>query len=356
MQARDLTLPESFFDGVNVILSGPDSSPHVKLSRLGLECRNDSESFSSVRATSGVSSGQWYFEVTLLTGGVMQIGLATKHCTFHAQEGRGVGDDSNSVAFDGCRRRLFHRDETVSYGGDGSSSVWAPGDIVGVLVDIDGNRLVYSLNGKPLGDAMQALGEMLDLRTLAAEAEGGLFPAASLMTYQHCVFNFGVKEFEYPPMEPFSVMNDKTTLDQAHTKLKARLVQHVDPIMLMGGGGLSTGKRSTASGKGGAGKEASAAAPATLPAAAKEANALCEICCTNEINCVLCPCNHQLCDLCALRVEICPVCRHSIDLRAPLNSVEKLQADGATAAPAASSAATEADGAEPNAIEMQPLR
>lgn len=47
-----------------------------------LQARCDASSFESVRCTFQVDSGVWYYEVTIVTAGVMQIGWATKDSSF----------------------------------------------------------------------------------------------------------------------------------------------------------------------------------------------------------------------------------------------------------------------------------
>lgn len=49
---------------------------------LSLQARCDASSFESVRCTFCVDSGVWYYEVTVITSGVMQIGWATKDSKF----------------------------------------------------------------------------------------------------------------------------------------------------------------------------------------------------------------------------------------------------------------------------------
>jgi len=46
------------------------------------QARCDASSFESVRCTFCVDSGVWYYEVTVITSGVMQIGWATKDSKF----------------------------------------------------------------------------------------------------------------------------------------------------------------------------------------------------------------------------------------------------------------------------------
>lgn len=55
--------------------------------------------FSSVRANTAVFTGRYYYEVKLLTSGLMQIGWCTLATPFMHQNG--VGDDDTSFAFDG---------------------------------------------------------------------------------------------------------------------------------------------------------------------------------------------------------------------------------------------------------------
>lgn len=56
-----------------------------------------------------VHLGATYYEVKMHTKGISQIGWATKDVSFSPEEGSGVGDDGQSFAFDGSRRRLWHQ-------------------------------------------------------------------------------------------------------------------------------------------------------------------------------------------------------------------------------------------------------
>jgi hypothetical protein len=46
------------------------------------QARCDASSFESVRCTFQAHAGVWYYEVTIITAGVMQIGWATKDSKF----------------------------------------------------------------------------------------------------------------------------------------------------------------------------------------------------------------------------------------------------------------------------------
>ena len=70
------------YENTNVRLNDDDISENLKLASNGLEARNDRLSFESVRSTYQVDHGVWFYEVTLLTNGIMQIGFATKSASF----------------------------------------------------------------------------------------------------------------------------------------------------------------------------------------------------------------------------------------------------------------------------------
>ena len=63
-------------------MNDKDASEYLKIASNGLEARNDTLSFESVRCTFQCDSDCWYYEVTVLTKGVMQIGFATKSSKF----------------------------------------------------------------------------------------------------------------------------------------------------------------------------------------------------------------------------------------------------------------------------------
>lgn len=68
------------------------------LSFCSPQARCDASSFESVRCTFCVDSGVWYYEVTVITSGVMQIGWATKDSKFL----------NHVLIFSICTVQLFH--------------------------------------------------------------------------------------------------------------------------------------------------------------------------------------------------------------------------------------------------------
>lgn len=97
-----------------------------------------------------------YYEITLVTGGLAQIGWASlsgDNGTFEPnnETGDGVGDDGNSFAVDGSRGLKFHDGQEWPF-----SIEWKAGDRLGCLLENDASdetKLSFSLNGKDLGVA-----------------------------------------------------------------------------------------------------------------------------------------------------------------------------------------------------------
>lgn len=249
---------------INVMLNCKDVSEYLKISADGLEARCDASSFESVRSTFQVDSGIWYYEVMIITAGVMQIGWATKDSSFLNHEGYGIGDDEFSIGYDGCRQRIWYDAHSKPH----SHSCWRPGDILGLLLDVVNQQLVFSLNGNPLPPECD----------LFSCARRGFFAAASFMSYQQCEFNFGAKPFVYPPKDiDFKCFNDYGELTVEQKKILPRYHKLAEL------GNVQVEEDS------------------------------CTLCFDNKANAVLKPCNHQgFCSTCTLQLENCPICRQLI--------------------------------------------
>ncbi|KAA0202559.1 hypothetical protein HAZT_HAZT008824, partial [Hyalella azteca] len=259
---------------LNAMLNANDVSEYLKISPDGLQARCDAASFESVRCTHPVYSGAWYYEVTLVTGGVMQIGWATKDSKFLNQEGYGIGDDEFSVAYDGCRKLIWHRAVSASH----SHRCWRPGDVLGSLLDLNQRQLIFYLNGLPLLTPITEI--------FAATQLSGFFAAASFMSFQQCEFNFGRRPFAFPPPGVnFMSFNDHASLTDVERRILPRHLKL-----------------------------------AQLRAISVDEGA-CSICCDKLAQVVLRPCGHRgFCEECSYVLERCPLCRANIELRDLSNS------------------------------------
>lgn len=149
-----------------------------------------------------VSSGKWYYEVTLHTAGCVQIGWAD--CAFEggADAGQGVGDDIHSWAYDGWRTYLWH-EISAEWG-----AKWKPGDVVGCALDMDNQIMSFFLNGYGKEVNMgEAFRELDALNGIA----GGLYPCASFNRSEKIQFNFGLSEFKHTIPEGYHPFHDRIT-------------------------------------------------------------------------------------------------------------------------------------------------
>ncbi|CAJ0574282.1 unnamed protein product, partial [Mesorhabditis spiculigera] len=256
---------------INAMLNHEDVSEYLKISPNGLEARCDVSSFESVRCTFEVTEGIWYYEAQVLTPGVMQIGFATKKSRFLNHEGYGIGDDENSVAYDGCRQLLWHNANSSRH----DHSAWKPGDIVGCLLNVPKEQIIFYLNGKPLTRPHTAFFDNVN-------PDDGIFAAASFMSFQQCRFNFGNRPFVHAP-KGFAF----GTFNQGGAKLSER-----QRTILPRRCRLEIIQKET------------------IP------DDYCNICFANPVDTILEPCQHgDLCSTCALQLETCPICRCQIDQR-----------------------------------------
>uniref|UniRef100_A0A452GX62 Uncharacterized protein n=1 Tax=Gopherus agassizii TaxID=38772 RepID=A0A452GX62_9SAUR len=265
-EGRQFTYEKVDLTNIKAMLNSNDVSEYLKISPRGLEARCDASSFESVRCTFCVDSGVWYYEVTVITSGVMQIGWATKDSKFLNHEGYGIGDDEYSCAYDGCRQLIWYNARSKPH----SHPCWKEGDTIGFLLDLQEKQMIFYLNGNQLPAEKQVF----------SSAVSGFFAAASFMSYQQCEFNFGAKPFKYLPSIKFSTFNDYAFLTAEE---KIILPRHRRLALL---------------------KQVSIR------------ENCCTLCCDEVADTELRPCGHSdLCMECALQLETCPLCRQEIQTR-----------------------------------------
>lgn len=122
------------------------------------------------------NTGKWYFEIKLLTDGVVQVGWVDSSFGASTDEGDGVGDHEHSWGFDGARQQKWNVDNH-DYG-----QKWKKGDIVGCGVDLREGFIWFSLNGNDLGKAFEDVCDKID---------GGIFAAVSVEESESVEVNLG---------------------------------------------------------------------------------------------------------------------------------------------------------------------
>ncbi|KAK3765830.1 hypothetical protein RRG08_026298 [Elysia crispata] len=173
-------------------------------------------------------------------------------------------------------------------------------DILGLLLDLEKQYLVFYLNGQPLPSYKQ----------LFSHARSGFFAAASFMSFQQCEFNFGARPFRYPP----SGVHFCTFNQFGHLKPEEKIVlpRH-KKLALM--------KQFVVS------------------------DDACTLCFDRVANTLLRDCGHRgFCEVCAIQLERCPICRKEIAERVRCSSSSTSPASSLTTASTAALASTTVSG------------
>ncbi|KAF8291312.1 putative ubiquitin-protein ligase [Trypanosoma cruzi] len=189
------SLPTFFHEEANPFDGSTErfGPPHVSLlSSVGVQInlllvRNTGTRFATVRANCRVSGGKWYYEVTLRSQGLIQIGWASSD---EPQKG-GVGDTSTSWSIDLFRRLKWHdgKSEPLT-----ASRRWVVGDIIGCALDLVERKMLFLCNGRPLCDNTLNDSTFAGLPTTLTYE-----PAVSLRAGNEVLFNFGSSSFKYKP-------------------------------------------------------------------------------------------------------------------------------------------------------------
>ncbi|XP_071946747.1 uncharacterized protein [Antedon mediterranea] len=193
--SRLSTVELTHCDNCTVRLDLTTKTPALICSGNALDVRNDSWTFESILGNISVpSAGKhlpigWYFEVELYSSGIVQIGWATRQCSLEPEKGMGVGDDTESYAFDGARCKIWSGPITEQMNNDYGKE-WKESDVISCLIDKHGN-VSYWLRGLNMGVAFKNI----DLKR-------SFYPACSLSTNQQIAFNFGDKPFRYGNLMP----------------------------------------------------------------------------------------------------------------------------------------------------------
>lgn len=265
VEGRSYSFETVDLSNINVMLNTKDVSEYLKISPDGLEARCDAYTFESVRCTYQTTVDCWYYEVLIITPGVMQIGWATKDSNFLSDDGYGIGDDKYSIAFDGCRKLIWHNAQSVAH----NLSAWQHGSVLGCLLDLQQQEAIFSLDGQ----------ETESYKNVFSNAKEGFFAAASFMSFQQCRFNFGLEPFKYPPKNrTYRSFNNCATLKSQD---KIVLPRHIFLEKLRR---LSVRDDS------------------------------CTLCFDKKATIRLSPCNHRgFCSTCVKQLQYCPMCRAEIE-------------------------------------------
>jgi hypothetical protein len=159
--------------------------------------------FGTVIVPRPVKLGKHFYEVELLTDGLIQIGWVNDlfDCV-SLQAGDGVGDDINSWSFDGNRGKKWN----VSNNDYGEmNKPWKSTDVIGCCIEITTSsslsdmkevKISYYMNGVSLGNAF----ELIDI-----PIDQVFYPAISLEDGESMLVNIGQDHYQYFPKQQNSL-------------------------------------------------------------------------------------------------------------------------------------------------------
>jgi len=152
----------------------------------------------AIKASTSVSTGKYYWEVKIANGainGSRSIGIidATHSLTGSTDY---LGGLSNAIALDASQGTVRSSDTPIAYLGT-SLSV---GDVVGVVVDMDAQKLWFSVNGSYVNNGDPETGaNPVDTASLGFTWPASIAPAASTQSTRELHFNFGATDLLYKP-------------------------------------------------------------------------------------------------------------------------------------------------------------
>ncbi|EGZ05726.1 hypothetical protein PHYSODRAFT_362482 [Phytophthora sojae] len=147
----------------------------------------------AARHCCAVMKGKWYYEVRLITAGVVQIGWADSTFEANSETGDGVGDHERSWAYDGARQVKWNGGKDEEYAADDS---WSKNDVIGCMLDLDEGTVAFTRNGVDLGVAFRNVKH--------TSSDQGFFPAISVEQTEILLVNVGSQPFLYeaPGFDP----------------------------------------------------------------------------------------------------------------------------------------------------------
>ena len=118
--------------------------PAATISEGNLKAVTVTAKYTFLRSSIGVSSGKWYME-TKCTAQSSSTNKWTFGITDHASTGAQnyIGENSYSYGWRGNANEIFYNGTSANYG----SGAMATGNIIGMALDLDNNKIYWSING-----------------------------------------------------------------------------------------------------------------------------------------------------------------------------------------------------------------
>jgi hypothetical protein len=186
------------------VLNPLDTGSNITLSAANLQTSQGAAAGIS-KGTIGVSSGKWYWEVTLLSGTTM-VGIAT---VTSSPTQNYVGQTSTSYGYYSSNGNKYNNATGVAYGAS-----YTTNDVIGVALDLTAGTLTFYKNNTSQGTAYSSL-------------SGTFTPAIGNDQSNTTAFNAGQRPFTYTPPTGFVALNTynlpTSTIVKGNTVMDATL-------------------------------------------------------------------------------------------------------------------------------------
>ena len=183
--------PLPYYGGYNVISQG------------NLQFTSGNSNWMRGLATFAVSSGKWYWEVTVNNTHSQMHGILTETTpSYYAGSNNWVGYDATGYGYFSDDGTKWNNNASVAYG-----AAYDTSDIIGIAFDADNGKLYFSKNGTFQASGDPAAGTNAAFTGLTS---GPYVPAVSLATTSGantCDTNFGQRPFSYTPPTGFLSLN-----------------------------------------------------------------------------------------------------------------------------------------------------
>jgi len=166
-------------------------STNGTLSNGNLDLKWSSSSWAMFRSTMHVSSGKWYWEVTLGNNQYPLIGIIPTDYNMNTSTNYWMAQVPNAYSFYPYTGNTYDNTSSAAYA---TADQQAAGTTYGVALDLDAGTMTYYKNGVSLGVAFTGI-------------SGSFSPAASLYNASNNdSYNFGQRAFVYPAPSGFKCL------------------------------------------------------------------------------------------------------------------------------------------------------
>ena len=172
----------------NYCTLNPLDNGGLTLSNGNLQFDRATASWISGRATIGMSSGKWYWEVVQTTGTSMMVGISKGD----ASQSSYVGAVATGWAYNSGDGNKYNNASNSAYG-----NTYTTNDVIGVAFDVDSGDLKFYKNGTVQNSGTAAYTGL---------TSGPYFPAVGLYGTATAFTNFGLLPFAYTAPSGFKAL------------------------------------------------------------------------------------------------------------------------------------------------------